>query len=309
MTFTIILLLVVALGIFIFYKWLNTHKKVDYTFNNNAIVEIDAVKKNKNYSELESRIASLNSDVLTQTLDHLGLSEKEKFFLEWRNNAFNKDIAELALGVHYLHQAWRKRGHSVASEVSKEGIDGFQFYQDKAFEQLHKIADHSKYACEAYTRLIRAHMGYGQVDEAAEYFEKAIEKDPDKLWAYLAYSEVIQPKWGGNNELIADLLQRLPARRLIQQIVELKLITDSLLAEESYFEESLESVSERAKKLLLQIDKELMQQKETSVHRYVLFGYLFILSDKLGMDIFSKKYLTRINNNFALYPFGIFDNK
>lgn len=309
MNFIIVCLLIVALTVFIFYKWLNRHKKVDYTFQTPVLVEIDSIKKSKNFNELEARIASLNSDLLTQALDHIGLNEKEIFFEEWRKNSLNKDIVELALGVHYLHQAWRKRGHSIASEVSEEGIDGFQFYQDKAFDQLHKIGENSKYSCEAYTRLIRAYMGYGQVDESKEYFEKAIAKDPDKLWAYLAYSEVIQPKWGGNNELIANLLQRLPSRRLIQQIVELKLITDSILVEESYFEESLPAIIEKAKKMLVQIDKELIQQKETSVHRYVLFGYLFTLSNNLGMDILSKKYLERINNNFALYPFGIFNNK
>lgn len=291
--------------IIVVIKWFKKKPKVDYSFNDTTIQNINKPILNNEFSKTESEIYRLSSDMLTQTIDYIALNTKEKTLEKWLNNSAVKEVPTLILGVHYLHQAWLSRGHSKIDKVSKQGIDGFEFYQNKAFEKLQEINFDSKLSTEAYTRLIRAHMGYGQVEEAREYFYKAIEKDTDKLWAYIAYSEVIQPKWGGNTELIHELLNNLPQRRLIQQIVELKLVHDSLQSEENYFEGSMEDLKKRATKLLNTIDNELLKKDEMSIHRFVLFGYMFMLANDINQKAISAKYFKKMNNHFTLYPFGL----
>ncbi len=301
----LVLVLIAAVAIFLFLKWFRGSKKVDYSFGDPTIKKLKSLIDSGAYADAETEIYSLNSDMLTQALDYIALSVNEKKIMKWQNNSTSTEVPTLLLGVHYIHQAWLSRGHSVAEDVSPEGIDGFQFYQDKAFEQLTEISDHSKLSTEAYTRLIRAHMGYGQVEEAKEFFTKAVAKDPNKLWPYIAYSEVIQPKWNGNIEMIQELMAALPSRRLTQQIVELKLIYDSMQSEENYFEGSMEDLKKRASKLLNTIDNELLKKEETSIQRYVLYSYMFVTANDINQKAMSEKYFKKMNNYYTLYPFGL----
>ncbi len=288
------------------YKEQKTLEDPDYyAFGLPSAIATKRAVENKQYAKAEQLIAELNSDDLTQTIDCLSLSMNEQIFLDWIQASQQKQIPKLFLGVHYNHQAWRARGHSYAEDVSYEGALGFFEYQDQSVEQLLEIENDPRYGEEICCRLMRNYMGMSQLPKVHEYFDKTIERNRDNLWAYVRYAEAVQPKWGGNQTLINRLLDALPERKLIVYCTKLKLLVDGLNEEKNYFSVPEEDIKARASSTVMKIDKEISANPIQSIHRYMLYGYMAIASSMLDLDLYFEKYEKKMNNYYALYPYGI----
>lgn len=260
--------------------------------------------KNK-YHEAETLIKSLNSDDLTQVLDYIALSSNETVLLNWLNESKNPNIPNLFLGVFYNHQAWRARTHSWAKDVSEERILSFIEYQKKSINNFLSIEKNSPFIEETNSRLVRHYMGEGSLKKSKEHFKKTIALNNENIWVYIHYCEVIQPKWGGNLKDIKDLLNNLPKRKLIKQIVSLKLALDSYISNENYFGGTMDELDNIANQLLVEIDKQVTESPPRSIHRYIVYNYLFALAEELKNNPLQFKNYQKMNEFFTLYPYGI----
>lgn len=266
---------------------------------------IRALISAKAFNEAEKLIKKLNSDNLTQTVDHVTLSLSEAIFIEWQEQAKDKAITALFLGVYYSHSAWKARTNAYAKDVSQKGIEGFFFYQEKATACLTSINENFELIGEVYSRLIRISMGNSNDQAVETYYKKAIAINPDMVWPYIHYAEAIQPKWGGSLEAIDALMNALPDRLLIRQIVELKLRLDSFIISENYFSGTMFELKEITKARLIEIDKSIKETPPKSIHRYILYNYMMALSGELNKFTMKKYYKNLMNDWYTLYPFGI----
>ena len=121
----------------------------------------------------------------------------------------------------------------------------------------------------------------------------------------MEYAENIQPKWGGNLEIIEKFIDGLTEDPLVNQTVYLKVVWDSVLANENLFGGSMKDLKEQAKALLFEIDAELNNHPPSSIQKYVLYNYMTVVSEEFGIKALNLKYNKMMAGNFTLYPFGI----
>ncbi len=278
---------------------------VDYSFGMPSARKVFRLLKKRDFEGAEKIIKDVSSDDRTQIMDHIGLGLDTRFFEQWLEQGSDKNVAHLAMGVHYNHLAWMSRSNELAKHVSHEQIQGFHAFQEKSLEHLLEIDPSSPIMDETHSRLIRVYMGNGQREKMTEHYYSAIALSPNMVWPYLRYTEAIQPKWGGNLELISEFIQRLPDNPLIKNIIELKLIADSILFETNYFGGTYPEVRQLAEKRLIEIDKEITRNPPTSIHRYVLYNYMMGVAQEIGNGFFENKYLEKMNGYYTLYPYGI----
>lgn len=280
-------------------------KIVDYSFGLSAAKAVRKHLLDQDFEMAEVILEKMSANDLTQTLDYIGLVIEKPLLMRWLKNNHNKDFPYLALGVYFIHEAWKIRSHAVAKEVADEQREGFLEFQKKALKAFLSMDKNSLLMPEVNARLIRVYMGLGEQTALRECFFSAIESNPDLVWAYLHYCEAIEPKWGGNEILIQEMMDLLPDNLLIKQIIELKIINDSIVFNANFFGGSFELLIQRAHHALVRIDKEISKKEPRSIHRYVLYGYMMTIAEALKNKEAQKKYMNKVGNYLALYPFGI----
>jgi tetratricopeptide (TPR) repeat protein len=251
----------------------------------------------------EEQIYQLESGDLTQFLDHLTLCGEDKRLLRTLQSGTN-ELNSLIHGVWFLHKAWKTRGHKSAGEVSnkKAGLFLEQLQQSEQF--LLKALTDKRLSAEVNSRLIRLYTSLGDTELAKKHFKAAIAADKMHLWSYIHYAELVQPKWGGSIEIISEFLKSLPEDFLIKNTVHLKLVYDSLSADQPYFEKDMDEMQIMSSELIEVLDKSKELNEIKSVQRFVLYGYIYSLSVFTGNKGIQKKYRKLIGNNYSLYPFG-----
>jgi len=280
-------------------------KKVDYSFGDADIQKIKSKIEEGEYTSAEFLIQQLETDDLRQAIDHVTLNGSGDALLQWKEESNNSQIADLFLGAYYMHNASLNRGYGFAGQISGKQADLFLDYSDKAIELLAKIDTDDVMKVEAYSRLVRILGSTDDHEGAQHYFQKCMEIDPAHLWAHIEYAEISQPKWGvdvaATNQFIDDLTEE----PLVNQVIYLKLVWDSVLAKENLFGGSMTDLKEQAKALLFEIDAEVNNKPHTSIQRYVLYNYMTVVAEEFGIRVLNQKYNKLMNNHFTLYPFGI----
>ncbi len=304
---TIVSILIVAVIVYLLRLTLKSKKepKIDYSFGLVEAKDARELLLQKKYEELEFLILQLNSDNLTQTIDHLALTLDKTYFTKWMEACNDQNVVKLCLGVHFLHEAWVVRTGATANKVSEKKANQFFEFLELSLEQLNSVSSSSKLISEVNSRLIRLYMGMGETELIHECFQKAISKDKNILWPYLHYCNAIEPKWGGEIELLTELQNNLPKVSIIQYLIELKIILDSFGVNENYFGGTMEELNEKAKLSLEQIDNKISITPLTSIHKYVVYGYLYSIALNVSNKKLEKKYKGMMNGNYALFPFGI----
>lgn len=293
--------------IFGFYKIKNYQQNKHYTLGLEEAVRAKQLLSKNRFSDLEQLILNLDTDNLTLVIDSLALSSKVTSLDSYLDKVQNKDTANLLLGTHYLHEAWKARSHSYARNVSQKQIELFYHYQYLARQQLEAIFPlNSLVSIEAQARLIRTKMGDSDFEAAQNHYRFVMSQSPDHLWAHLHYCEIIQPKWGGNLDLIHEFILELKQKRpIIQYVAELKLIMDSFILNQNYFGGNLFQLQRLALSRLEVIDKEVSQNPHNSIHRYIIYNYLYLIADTLNQNWISIKSCKKMQGFRTLYPFGV----
>ena len=138
-------------------------------------------------------------------------------------------------------------------------------------------------------------MSYGNNETAGEYFKEISKNQPNFIWPFIHYAELIQPKWGSDIKDLEGFYENLPDNFLIQSIVETKLILDSMIMDENYFSKYSADIKGFAKEKVLAIDAELNTENTDSIHKYILYNYLYFFADALENKKLSKRYEHRLS--------------
>ena len=280
-------------------------KEMDYSLGSQNVRNTKIYLQNKDYNRVETHISSLKADELSQTVDYIALSFSEDDLSKWLANSKNTDIPNLFLGVYYDFQGWKVRSHETANKVSNRQFADFHTYQEKAMEQFYNVSESGDFIAETHNRLIRVCKALGRTESAAEHFQKAIAIDQNLLAAYLNYAEMIQPKWGGNNQLIDDLLKQLPDNQLIKQTVQLKLTWDALLMNENYFGGTVEELKQIAKETISKIHKSISLNEPKSIQKYIAFNYLFFIAHEFNNEKLTAEYFNKVEGFPVIYTHGV----
>lgn len=305
-----IILVILALIIWGLYRFFFVHKlpKVDFSFGRNDFKNLIKWVKSGNHTQVDQTINAFNSDDLTQALDCLALGLTEKGIKKYQDIAVNKALSSLILGVFYGHEAWKIRGRGQGITISEDTANQFMEMLNLSATSLEDLAQHSKYGAEVNARMIRVSMGLGDGLEVADsYFRKAIQLDKNHLWAYIHFSEVVQPKWYGTKEQVVDFYKNLPDNKLIQTIVRLKLSYDSISSDQNLLtlSGSMEDLEKDVRAFISELDASNVLFKETSIHKYIIYGYMFVLASHFNHTPMSEKYWKLLENRLPLYPFGL----
>ncbi|MEM6964589.1 MAG: hypothetical protein AAF573_07480 [Bacteroidota bacterium] len=300
-------ILVIALvGYFLYQKrpkFLGT--KVDYSFGNVELQKIKAKIDEGEYTSAEFLIQQLDSDELHQVIDHVTLNGTGDPLLRWKEELPNSQIADLFLGIYYLHYATLNRGNDFNPKLSNKQEDLFFEYAEQATELLETIDHDDVINAEAYARLIRI-LGLTDDYKGAQYFfDKCMQINPHHLWAHIEYAELTQPKWGVDLATTNQFIDDLTDEPLVNQVIYLKLVWDSVLSQQNLFGGTLADLKQQAKALLFEIDAEVNNTPPTSIQKYVLYNYMTVVSEEFGIKALNQKYNKLMNGNFTLYPFGI----
>jgi len=280
-------------------------KKVDYSFGDVQVQKIKSKLDEQEYTSAEFLISQLDADELRQAIDHVTINGIGKTILDWKETLPDSQIANLFLGVYYIHQASLNRGNLPLDALSKKQEELFFEYSDQARDLLETVEDDKEFRAEAFAQLLRVAGTTGDFESADFYFDKCIELNPNHLWAHIEYAENIQPKWGGNLEIIEKFIDDLTEEPLVNQTIYLKMVWDSVLANENLFGGTMQDLKQQAKELLFEIDAEVNNHPPTSIQKYVLFNYMTVVSEEFGIRALNKKYNKMMEGNFTLYPFGI----
>lgn len=295
----------IAITVFVIIK---TFKKKSYRRNYSLGLKLaedaESLIKQKKYKEAENLVSKQSLNDITQVVDHLALCFKEKVLTEW-NTSTNSDLAKLTLGVFYLHLAWISRSHKLAKDVSKKKAEDFFDYLDLSYDTFDTISENSFYSPELNSRKIRLYMSYGNNETAGEYFNEVSKNQSNFIWPFIHYAELIQPKWGSDIKDLEDFYENLPENFLIQSIVETKLILDSMIMDENYFSKYNINIKSFAKEKVLAIDADLNAENTDSIHKYILYNYMILLSDEIGDNTIKSKYKKLKDGNYTLYPHGL----
>lgn len=304
----LILLLVLAGKVYFIRRYIKALKAPvnDFSFGREDFKLISKAILKSNFTDAEQRLKQLNSDDLTQAIDHIVIACSEKSLLKFHRLTDGGDCSAMLLGAWYLYNAWKIRGHKIAAELSGKQLNGYVDNLMKAGPML-QIATRSPWlSAEAHSRLIRVDMGLNHQDSAIMHFKDAVKADPNHLWAHIHFAESIQPKWGGSTDDVRDFLGALPNNYLIKTIVKLKLLNDSINTGQNYFNlgNSAEEVNEYVFKTIMAIDAELDARPVASIQKFILYGYMYVWSGYAD-KAFEKKYKKLLSGNYTLYPFGI----
>lgn len=149
-------------------------------------------------------------------------------------------------------------------------------------------------------------MGLGYSEAVEEHYRASIKENPEHLWTYIHYSEAIQPKWGGSVEQVQNFISSLPSNYLIRTTLRLKLVYDSYISDENYFNlsDDPEAVNKFVADVASAVDTEIDANPPESIQRFVLYGYMYLMTQFIDKTV-QKKYKKLIGNNYSLYPFGI----
>lgn len=280
-------------------------KKVDYSFGNPKIQKIKTKLEEQEFTSAEFLINQLDTDNLRQAIDHVTLNGAGKTILDWKEALPDSQIANLFLGVYYIHQASLNRGNLPLNRMTSKQEELFYEYSDSAKELLENIDQDDEYKAEAYAHLVRISGTTGDFEGADYYFDKCLELNPNHLWAHIEYAENIQPKWGGNLEIIENFIDNLTEEPLVNQTIYLKMVWDSVLANENLFGGTMQDLKHQAKALLFEIDAEVNNHPPSSIQKFVLYNYMTVVSEEFGIRALNQKYNKLMAGNFTLYPFGI----
>ena len=300
----VVLLLILSVkGYFIIRFWNQFFKafKTDYTFGNKETISLLKQLDKGQFLSVEGQLEGLKTDQLSHTIDCIAYAMSEHQLLKWVIRSDKKSSAYLCLGVYYYFTAWKKRGTKSASDLSRKQIDGFVLYLKKAFEALQKV-DGLLYT-EAQARLIAVYNGLDERELAKESFNTVTKKYKDNLYAYLHYSEIVLPKWGGSLEEMAQFRQQWPQILWIKNTLEMKEAYDLFMQGEVDYEDGF--LKAHIHQLIEKVEQDLIRTPPEGPNLYRIYAYLYLLSIARNNKELEKKYKKLMKNNLTIFPFGI----
>lgn len=299
-----ILIVVLALkGYFIMRFWNKFFKafKTDYTFGNKDTINLLKQLDKSNFLSVEGQLEALKTDQLNHTIDCIAYASSEHQLLKWVTRSEKKAAAYLCLGVYYYFTAWNKRGTKSAHDLSHKQKELFILNLNKAFTALQQVD--GLFYTEAQARLIAVYNGLNEPELAKESFKNVLKKHKDNLYAYLHYSEMVLPKWGGSLEEMTEFRKQWPQILWVNNVLALKEAYDLFMQGEVEYEDGF--LKAHIHQLIEKVEQDLKRTPPEGPNLYRIYAYLYLLSITRNKKELEKKYKKLMKNNLTIFPFGI----
>lgn len=127
----------------------------------------------------------------------------------WSNGKIAPWITHMAAGFYFVDRAWKERGSGWASEVTKEGFEGFEknlkIAEDHYLRAWQLAPQHPNAAGE----MIRIAMaGQSSHWTQKDWLFEAVHAQFDYMNAYHSYTFAITPRWGGSHQEMLDFARQ-----------------------------------------------------------------------------------------------------
>ena len=275
--------------------------KTDYTFGNKDTIDLLKQLDKSNFLSVEGQLEALKTDQLNHTIDCIAFASSEHQLLKWVTRSEKKAAAYLCLGVYYYFTAWNKRGTKSAHDLSHKQKELFILNLNKAFTALQQVD--GLFYTEAQARLIAVYNGLNESELAKESFKNVLKKHKDNLYAYLHYSEMVLPKWGGSLEEMTEFRKQWPQILWVNNVLALKEAYDLCTDGEQEYQEGL--LTSHIFQLIEKTESDLVRIPYDSPHVYIVYSYLYLLCIVINDKVKQKKYKKLMKTNLPIFPFGI----
>lgn len=186
--------------------------RFDPTLGDRLGQKIAAEAQKGRFSTLIANDSELRSGRWDERTFYIGLAAKSALKAD-SIELPNTPLGHLIMGCLEIERAWGARGGGVSSTVSDDGWQGF-------FKHLQGAAQHLQYAGEqdqadptAYAFLQPVAMGLQlEHDQAREWLEIALDRDPYHKQAHSNHLFLLCKKWGGSHDQMFDFARATVAK-------------------------------------------------------------------------------------------------
>lgn len=113
-------------------------------------------------------------------------------------------LREMVLAECANRRAWDARGRGFAHTVDEDEWRAFRAHISVAHEHVHRAMKADPTRPEPASMMITFAMA-GQTEESERFwFDEALRRQPDWVFAYTAYRFSLRPRWGGSTEAVLD---------------------------------------------------------------------------------------------------------
>ena len=208
---------------------------------------------NRDYKTLEQRFKSyidayaggkITAEDISNKFDRfLRTPGLEAQFNEWINTYPRSYSARLARGIYHIANAWVLRGGKFAGETSDDQFQRFSGELKNAQSDIEASLNLFSRPIESYRYLIRVSKGLS-LEKEREFLDEALKIDPKAFYPRSEYLSAITPKWGGNNDLMAEFINASKKSQMNAKLMN-RLESDyySYLAEQSYLDKDFKTSS------------------------------------------------------------------
>ena len=292
-----------------FFRNLLSPKKTepDLSFGLLAQVGMEPLLNSSQWPQFEATVLALAGDDFTRLLDGLCLTHRHAAALKQYLEAGDSELRKLVRGVHNTFLAWESRGMLVASETSRQKVDGFAVYLEKAYENLNQPFANTNFQAESAARLVRIGMGLGETALAKDAFELCTTLAPVHLMGHFNYMRTVSPWWHGSLANLTEFVDSItdPALHGLLQVLYINEVHSFLAHEKN----ETAATKKLRQDYQARIDKILMgpQQAETTTLAGIYYNnYLAGLHHILGNKPARNQLLKLLGPNLTPYPWNYF---
>ena len=293
-----------------FFRALFSHSTAPNTTDLSfGLLEQTAVKlllRQKQWAQLEARVAQLSEEELTRLLDGLCLTDRYTLPLSQYLQAGTSDLRRLVAGIQQSFLAWQARGMGGGSSLTEKQIQGFLQHLHKAQEYLSHTFSSPQLQAEAYARLIRVEMGLSAADAAQQAFYACRELAPHHLLGHMHYFKLASPRWLGDQEILAEFVDEAPTAEL-HGLLQANFLVE--MYSDLYNENTL-----TAKQELLQAHQNRINQllpgtaplDNNTLLAIYYNNYFACLNHILGYSDVRNAFLAALEGHITFYPWAYF---
>lgn len=152
---------------------------------------------------------SFSGDPLAENDSSSSFERLEARAQAWLNTRPKSITAGIAYSIILSEHAWFLRGGGYYNDLTKEQIDGYWKYHERARDQLQKIRGYATEDPEWYARMVRLASEEGWPDpEFDQLIAEASKKEPYYYQTYFYAITRNTPNWGGDASKLNNFIQK-----------------------------------------------------------------------------------------------------
>lgn len=126
---------------------------------------------------------------------------------QWVEEAPQSAYALAARGIYFSEAAYKARGTEYANKTPDDNFRQMDEYVAKSREALTQSLRRNPRLIAAYHGLLHTSRLSHDGDQRQEWINKALLLDPADPWIYDDWMDAVEPKWGGSDALMNDVVE------------------------------------------------------------------------------------------------------